>query len=353
MLLLLSVFIIAFFFAANIGASGAATSMGIAYSAQAVTRRRGIWLCAIGMFLGAILGGGEVVKTLSDGIVPSSSVTLNVTLMILIAAALTLFSSNWLGIPLSTSEVIVGAIVGLGLASHQLYIGNLILILTFWLLMPAVSFLAAFGSAHAINRLNRYENRVKKWLVIIVVGLGFIEAFSAGMNNVANAIGPLVSVDLLTPSNGILLGGLFVSLGAVVLGGRTLETNGKKITPLTLVEGGFVSGTTAILVIVASVLGVPVPMAQMTTSAILGIGTAKKGFGHEQKRIVRKILIVWAVSPVISTVLSYGLIQVILKNDVYTFVIMAGVCLSTIGLLTLYKMFNKENISKIQREELK
>lgn len=49
------------------------------------------------------------------------------------------------------------------------------------------------------------------------------------MNNVANAVGPLVGAGIMTVTNGIWLGGAFVALGAMLLGKRVLETNGKKL----------------------------------------------------------------------------------------------------------------------------
>lgn len=104
---------------------------------------------------------------------------------------------------------------------------------------------------------------------------GFFEAFSAGMNNVANAVGPLVAAGVLDVGKGTLYGGAFVALGALLLGRRVLETNGKKITRFSKGEGILLSGTGAGLVIISSVFGMPVPLAQVTSSSIIGIGMAK------------------------------------------------------------------------------
>ena len=108
---------IAFFFAMNIGASGTAAAMGAAYGADAIKNKRiALLLVAISAFLGAVLGGGEVVKTISQGIIPSDILQVEIVVIILFSATFTLFISNLLGIPLSTSEVTVGAIVGVGIA---------------------------------------------------------------------------------------------------------------------------------------------------------------------------------------------------------------------------------------------
>ena len=57
------------------------------------------------------------------------------------------------------------------------------------------------------------------------------------MNNVANAVGPLVGAGMMGVTTGILLGGAFVALGAVLLGKRVLETNGKKLCALKRLKG--------------------------------------------------------------------------------------------------------------------
>jgi sulfate permease len=349
MILVSLTFLVSLFFALNIGASGAAASMGIAYSAGAVTKRMGVWVSALGLFLGAWFGGAIVMKTLSHGIVPSSDMSVQITLLVLIGATSTLFFANMLGIPLSTSEVTVGAIVGLGMVTHHVFGGKLLVVVAFWILLPSVSFCLAWGVTRFLKRLNRYEES-QKWIIWLVVGLGLLEAVSAGMNNVANTMGPLVGSHLISVPHALLIGGLFLGIGSIILGKRTLETNGKQIVSLTLVEGGFVSGLVSILVILVSLLGIPIPMAQVTTCAIMGIGTGKEGFALYRKYMIRKILIIWLVSPVVSLVLSYGLIKIFVHADFYTLLIMLGVCLSTLGLHRL-KSMNKEKASLPIAEE--
>ncbi|WP_249662020.1 inorganic phosphate transporter, partial [Lysinibacillus fusiformis] len=65
---------------------------------------------------------------------------------------------------------------------------------------------------------------------------------------------------------GIVLGGAFVALGAMLLGKRVLETNGKKIVRFQKVEGILISSTGALLVGVSSLFGLPVCITQVTSS---------------------------------------------------------------------------------------
>lgn len=85
-------FLITIFFAMNIGASGAAASMGIAYGSGVIRRKRLVLVISeVGVFWGAVIGGEAVVKTIGSGIIAPSILDINIALVILAAAMITLF----------------------------------------------------------------------------------------------------------------------------------------------------------------------------------------------------------------------------------------------------------------------
>jgi sulfate permease len=339
---------IALFFAMNIGASGTAAAMGAAYGGGAVNKRMALYLVAVAAFLGAILGGGEVAKTIGSGIIPSDILTVKIVIIILASATSTLFFANLIGIPLSTSEVTVGSIVGVGIAYQSLIFPKLIVIVSFWLIVPIVAFSAAYLLGKGILRAEKRwpqlkgQGKWRRWLAALLIAAGVLEAFSAGMNNVANAVGPLIGAGLLSVTNGVWIGGAFLALGALILGGRVLETNGKKITQLTLLQGTAVSTTGGTLVIIASLYGIPVPLTQATTCAILGVGASKNGFRIWQKDVIKQIMKVWIVSPVSSLVVAYILVHTFLKPNPYIITVIVSVFIATIGSVSLLKTMRKE-----------
>ncbi len=340
---------VALFFAMNIGASGTAAAMGAPYGAGAIRNKRlALILVAVSAFLGAVLGGGEVVKTIGQGIIPTDILTVTVVVIILTGATFTLFLSNIIGIPLSTSEVTVGSIVGVGAAYHAVYTSKLIVIVSFWIIVPIASFLITLLLGKLIEFAEKKWPALKgqgkwaKWLSILLIIGGCFEAFSAGMNNVANAIGPLVGANILSSSTGILLGALFTSLGALVLGSKVLETNGKKITKLSLLQGSAVSFTGGGLVVVASLFGLPIPLTQVTTCGILGVGTAKHGIKVLQKDVIKRIGMVWVISPLSSLVVSYTLINLFTEVNIYNLLVIFSTLIATIGSIYLLKLVKKE-----------
>jgi sulfate permease len=69
-------------FAVNIGASGAAATMGAVYGSGAITKRRvALILVALGAFAGALLGSGEVIKTVGEGIIPTDVLAANIVVV--------------------------------------------------------------------------------------------------------------------------------------------------------------------------------------------------------------------------------------------------------------------------------
>ncbi|MDP4084275.1 MAG: inorganic phosphate transporter [Bacillota bacterium] len=338
----------------NIGASGAASSMGIAYGSGIIKRQIALFLCGCAVFWGAWLGGGEVVKTIGNGIVPSSTFTASIALIVLASAAMSLALANIFGIPLSTSEVAVGSVIGAGIVYQSVFIGKIIWISMFWLLTPFLAFFIAL-LAESLLKLKIINNLIRNpkarpIVALLVVIMGMFEAFSAGMNNVANAVGPLVAAGLMTKGAGILWGGLAVSIGSILFGHRVIETNGRKITSLKLEEGCVISGIGASIVTIASLFGIPVPLTQITTSSIIGIGFVNQGKEVFKKAIVFRLLTVWIVSPVLSMVLSYTIIQLVIVQNIYPIIAMAGVFISVIGITYLLKQTTSKTTQQITKE---
>ncbi len=329
--------IISCFFAINIGASGAAAAIGIAYGSGAIKKARvALIICAIAIFLGATIGGGEVIKTIGKGIISTDLLSIKIVVIILLSSTLSLFLANLLGIPLSTSEVTVGAVVGVGVSLQSLYVLQLLQIILFWFIVPLIAFTFAYLFKKFFKKYERRKSHWEKsrWIMWLLVIAGFIEAFSAGMNNVANAVGPIVGAGYWSIEEGKWIGGIFVAVGVLLLGWRVLETNGKKIVSLSKIDGLMISSTGGALVIVCSIVGVPIPMTQVTTSSILGVGLAKDGTTVFKKKIVHQILRVWLVSPFFSFLLSLLLVQAWVFSNSLMWAILLAVAVASI-----YRLF--------------
>lgn len=146
---------IAFYVAWSIGANDLANSMGTSVGSKALTIRKAVIIAGIFEFLGAALVGVHVTKTLRYGIVdPYSPVfTANPYLYVygmlaaLLAAAIWVTISTYYSLPISTTQSIVGALVGFGVVASgisSISWGKIVEIGESWILSPMAGMLLAF-----------------------------------------------------------------------------------------------------------------------------------------------------------------------------------------------------------------
>jgi len=110
--------VLALYMAWAIGANDVANAMGTSVGSGALTIRHAIIVAALLEFLGAFLAGGHVTDTVRKGMIDMDLVTQDQLicgmLAALASAATLLLGATRLGLPVSTTHSIVGAIVGFG-----------------------------------------------------------------------------------------------------------------------------------------------------------------------------------------------------------------------------------------------
>lgn len=192
LIILVGVLIGGLYMAWGIGANDVANAMGTSVGSGALTLMAAIVLAGVLEFGGAILIGSSVTQTVSRGIIDTS--LYDVTgpwgeegplllavgmLCALIGAASWLHGATHLGLPVSTTHSIVGAVVGIGLVSFGLDgvdWGTMVRILASWVVSPALGGALAFASYRGIRRfiLTKPDPvvatlRSAPWIVGIVV----------------------------------------------------------------------------------------------------------------------------------------------------------------------------------------
>lgn len=110
------------YMALNIGANDVANNVGPAVGAKALTMFGALAMAAVFESAGALLAGGDVVGTISKGIidpamVADSQVFIWLMMAALISAALWVNLATWIGAPVSTTHSIVGGVAGAGIAA--------------------------------------------------------------------------------------------------------------------------------------------------------------------------------------------------------------------------------------------
>lgn len=312
--------------ALNIGANNSAASMATAYGAGVRTKREATFLIAFFALFGAIVAGAPVVKTLGKDIVPSTVLSshLGLVLIIFVIAIIAISWANITRVPVATTHAIVCAIAGVGIYANALNGRKFLEIIVWWVVGPFVALiinylLGRFLYFRTLSFLtNRYsEKNINRILTLMITISGSFLAFSAGSNNSANAVGPLVGIGLLNSTTGAVLAGVAMGVGAIVLGGRLLETVGKEITEICILRAVSVEFTGATLIFIASIYGIPISIAEIITSGIIGFSIAQQGFSITAKnRHVIRIAFFWILVPIIAIGISYMLSSIYFKYGI-------------------------------------
>lgn len=186
------------YLAFNIGANDVANAMGTSVGSGALTIKQAIVAAAICEFLGALLIGDEVSRTIKQGFVgpglfasDPEGFAYGMTAAIL-ATSLWLQYATFKGLPVSTTHSIVGAVLGFALMHGGLFeveFGKLGAIFSSWLISPILGGLVSYGSLRFILRsiIDSRDpiGRAKK-LVPIMIGVAVTilsSAFTAKLIN--------------------------------------------------------------------------------------------------------------------------------------------------------------------------
>lgn len=308
---------VALFMGLNIGGNNAAAAMGAAYGAKVRTKYQAVLLISVFSVLGAVIDGGAVIKTLGSGILPAGMIVVKGAIIAVAAAGITVFLANLLRVPISTSQAAVGSVVGLGFFYGASKINTPFIgyIISWWILTPILAWLLAYiMGKYLYTRIliwlaehHESDASIKRSLNILLTLSGCYVAYSAGANNAANAVGPFVGAGIIEPIPGAIFGGLTIGLGALLMGGRVLDTVGKEITELCVIRATFVEFTSAFLVHIASIKGIPVSLGEIVAAGIIGIGCANSGMHIVKSDVVKKILIAWVISPLLAGIVAFGL----------------------------------------------
>lgn len=312
---------VALFMGLNIGGNNAAASMGAAYGAKVRTKYQAVLLIGVFSVLGAVIDGGEVIKTLGKGILPAGTIMLEGAIVAVAASGITVFLANLLRVPISTSQAAVGSVVGIGFfyGASKLNTPFLGYIVSWWVITPILAWALAYimGKYLYTNILiwladhHESDASIRKSLNVLLTFSGCYVAYSAGANNAANAVGPFVGAGIVGSIPGAIFGGLAIGLGALIMGGRVLDTVGKEITELCVIRATFVEFTSAFIVHIASIKGIPVSLGEIVAAGIIGIGCANSGMHIVKGEVVKKIMIAWVVSPLLAGMLAFILMKLI------------------------------------------
>ena len=311
----------------SLGANDASNVFGSAVGSRLVSFRKAAIIASVFVILGAVVQGAGTTTTLGKlGAVNAIGGSFTVAL----AAAVTVYLMTKFALPVSTTQAIVGAIIGWNLFTGNQTDGKtLSQIVTTWVSGPVIGAVFAILLYIILKKIKRaagihlvrFESYIKTGLIVV----GAFGAYSLGANNIANVMGVFIpafnlqelNLGLFTLSSAqqlFLLGGLAIAAGILTYSKKVMETVGSNIIEL--------SSEAALVVVLAQAMVlfifssswlssafvriglppiplVPVSASQVIIGSVIGIGLYK-GARNINFRILGEIAAGWVATPVFS-----------------------------------------------------
>ncbi|RQD69716.1 MAG: anion permease [Tindallia sp. MSAO_Bac2] len=320
----------------SLGANDAANIMGTAVSTRMIKFKSAALIISVFVALGAVISGAGTTETLGQ---LGSIDRLEEAFMASLAAALVVMVMTRNGLPVSTSQSIIGALVGWNLFhGYSVDLQLLVRIAGTWVFAPVLGAMMAITLYLIIaplwKKMPVHIVRRDRWLRILLVIAGAFGAYSLGANNMANVVGifvnslhiPDLSWNTFTLLSGqqmlFLLGALAVSVGVYTYSYKVMSTIGSGIINLTPAHALIIVLSSALVLflfasqnlqewLIANNLPsfplVPVSQSQAVVGSVVGIGLAKGG-RNIKISLLGKIFIGWVITPIASIILVFFLL---------------------------------------------
>jgi PiT family inorganic phosphate transporter len=302
-IILIIVFLAILFDISN-GWNDSANAIATVVSTRVLSPFKAVVLAASMNVLGAFFSTA-VAKTIGEGVVSPDAITNTVVIAALLTAFLWNAILTRMGMPISCSHALIGALMGASVAYGGVAILNfagLKKIFLSLLISPAIGvilgyltmkFLLRFFGAHSPGTLSRTFGRFQ------LISSAFM-AFSHGSNDAQKAMGiitlALVSDGLLSsmevPFWVILTCAAAMGLGTAMGGWRVIKTLGVNMLKLEPIHGFAAETTAALTIFVSSHYGLPVSTTHVIATSIMGVGATKR-FSAVRWGLAGKIVMAW------------------------------------------------------------
>ena len=346
-----------------------ANSIATVVATKVLTPMQAVGMAA-GMNLIGALAGTAVAKTISSGLIDANVLDVGAQLILcaLLGGIVWNLITWWLGLPSSSSHALIGGLIGAALAASGNDFGVVIWsepadpvwrsagvlwkVIVPMVSSPVLGFAAGFLMMGLLFFIISMMARSGGWLarlarprwvngffgkaqIVSAASMGFAH----GMNDAQKTMG-IVSLTLISaqmagtldtlpgwlaflhPSEEALADGdidtwikvacaMVMAAGTAAGGWRIIKTLGHKLVKLHPIHGFAAETSAASVILGASALGIPVSTTHNISSAIMGVGCAKR-FNAIKWSVVHKMIWAWILTIPMSGMIAYGLLRLML-----------------------------------------
>jgi len=293
----------------GLGANDTANVFGTAVSSRMVSYRLAVVLAAVCVVLGAVCQGQPGIRTLSEELrhpatAPAAAAEQRaLAATITLAAGIAVLVLTRLALPVSTSQAVVGAILGVGLLEGNANFAGLGKVLICWLATPLGGALLTVILYHLLRLiLRRWQPDLfvyDRAMAIALTMAGAYGAYALGANNVANVAAVFVGPGMLSVGQAAGCGGLAIAIGIVTYSKPVMLTVGRGIVRLDAFTALVTVLAHAIAVHIFAEIGVPVSTSQAIVGAVLGLALIK-GVQTVSLPMLARIVAGWFATPLLA-----------------------------------------------------
>jgi len=293
-------------------------------SSRAFSPWTALGIAAVAEFVGPFLFGVGVAKTIGADIIQSDILTLNAIASALIGAIVWNLITWYFGVPGSSSHALIGGMVGAVMMSagrDAIKLAGLGKVLLALFIVPLVGFVLGFFATRllyflvrgASPRINEFFKR-GQWLT------AFVMAFGQGTNDAQKTMGIIVLSLVVgnalsafqVPLWVVAVSAAAIAIGTGLGGRRLIRTLGGKFYKIRPLHSFSTQLSSAFVIVIASLFGLPVSASHVVSSAIVGVGSSER-ISKVRWSVAEDIITAWLITIPASGLLSAGVYWLIMN----------------------------------------
>ena len=324
------------------GMNDAADAVSCLITTKVMSPLKAVSWAAFWAFMAYFIFNSHVAETMSHGIVENNYIDPYVVFCALTGATSWIWICTKLGLPISSSQALVGGIIGpvwFAFGSSALVSKGILIIVAFTILTPILGMIVGFFFMCLIMRIFKNANKKKTDKIFKKLQLFSSAAFSLGhgANDAQKTIG-LISVMLFTslqspeiteglrhvmaaffdiekgyhvPQIVAILCYLMMALGTLIGGKNVIKTTGTGIVKITPEKGFCAETIGATTIITCSISGIPVSTSHGIVGSIIGVGLTNgvKGINWGTAKSILWAWLLTIPAPLLISGILYSLIK--------------------------------------------
>jgi PiT family inorganic phosphate transporter len=308
------------------GFTDAAYATATIIATRAVKTNQAIILSTIGSLIGMTLFGSAVAKTIGTGIITEGAASGEVIIATLLGALIFDLIFSWIySLPISETHVLIGGLIGAGVAAGGFEIveigGIMNKVIIPLITSPFIAIIVAFSITGLIIRAlrNRAASKMNRRFRRLQVFATFLFSVTDATNDAQKVMG-IISMILLyygyisefvVPFWVIILSYITITSGVVFGGWRIVKTMATKITRIRPYQGAAADLSSSLILGSAAYMGIPMSSTHVASGTLLGAGMTR-GVKSVKWGTMRNIIWAWVLSAPLAAVFSYVLYNLLI-----------------------------------------